>query len=382
MRQEILMPTLSEDVEEGVLVAWFVLPGGSVSAGDLVAEVQVEKVSEEVRAPADGVLAEALVAAGEVVRQGAPIAVLEVGAVAAAGPPTAAGSPTADAPVASASPASPSARRLARELGVELSALAGSGPGGRIVEADVRAAARTGTGDRDVAAPPSATVPLSAMRRTIATRLTAGLREAAQFTLTAEADATGLEVQLARLSGEWGRRASYTEAIVRACALALREHPQVARQWSEKGLVACASIDVGVAVSVDDGLIVPVIRAADTKDLESLNREIAELAEQARSGRTTAEETRGAAFSVTSLGAHRIDAFTPLLDLPQAAILGVGRARPRPAVVDGEIVVRTLMVLSLTVDHRVIDGDPAAAFLDRVLALLEAPEALTQPVAA
>jgi pyruvate dehydrogenase E2 component (dihydrolipoamide acetyltransferase) len=220
------------------------------------------------------------------------------------------------------------------------------------------------------------------MRRTVATRLTAGLREAAQFTLTGEADATALAAEIARLSGEWGRRAGYTEAIVRACALALREHPRIARQWSEEGLVAPASIDVGVAVSLDDGLIVPVIRGADGKDLETVSREIAEMAERARSGRITAEETRGAAFSVTSLGAHRIDAFTPLLDLPQAAILGVGRARPRPAVVDGEIVARTLMVLSLTVDHRVIDGDPAAAFLDRVIALLEDPEALTRPVAA
>jgi pyruvate dehydrogenase E2 component (dihydrolipoamide acetyltransferase) len=220
------------------------------------------------------------------------------------------------------------------------------------------------------------------MRRTIATRLTAGLREAAQFTLTGEADATALAAGLPGLGAAWGRRAGYTEAIVRACALALREHPTIARRWSDDGVVAAGSIDVGVAVSVDDGLIVPVIRAADTKDLESLNREIGEIADRARAGDTTAEETRGAAFSVTSLGAHRIDAFTPLLDLPQAAILGVGRARPRPAVVDGEIVVRTLMILSLTVDHRVIDGDPAAAVLDRVLALLEAPEALTQPATA
>jgi pyruvate dehydrogenase E2 component (dihydrolipoamide acetyltransferase) len=385
MRQEILMPTLSEDVEEGVLVAWFVLPGGSVRAGELVAEVQVEKVSEEVRAPADGVLAEALVAPGEVVRQGAPIAVLEVGAAVAEGAPTGAEPPAPRAPRAGGpapSPASPSARRLARELRVDLSALAGSGPGGRIVEADVRAAARGGAGGTPAVTPPAAAAPLSPMRRTVATRLTAGLREAAQFTLTGEADATALAAEIARLSGEWGRRAGYTEAIVRACALALREHPRIARQWSEEGLVAPASIDVGVAVSLDDGLIVPVIRGADGKDLETVSREIAEMAERARSGRITAEETRGAAFSVTSLGAHRIDAFTPLLDLPQAAILGVGRARPRPAVVDGEIVARTLMVLSLTVDHRVIDGDPAAAFLDRVIALLEDPEALTRPVAA
>jgi 2-oxoacid dehydrogenases acyltransferase (catalytic domain) len=136
------------------------------------------------------------------------------------------------------------------------------------------------------------------------------------------------------------------------------------------------SVDIGVAVSVEGGLIVPVIRHADTKDIEGLNREIAELAERARSGQITTPETRGATFSVTNLGAHRIDAFTPLLDLPQAAILGVGRARPRPAVMDGQVVPRTLMVLSLTVDHRVIDGDPAAAFLDYVIALLEDPGSL------
>jgi pyruvate dehydrogenase E2 component (dihydrolipoamide acetyltransferase) len=214
------------------------------------------------------------------------------------------------------------------------------------------------------------------MRRTVATRLTAGLREAAQLTLTAEADVTALAAELARLSGEWGRRAAYTETIVRACALALRDHPLVGSRWSEDGLVPPESIDIGVAVSVAGGLIVPVIRNADAKDLEGLSREIAALAERARSGQITTPETRGATFSVTNLGAHRIDAFTPLLDLPQAAILGVGRARLRPAVVGDQVVPRTLMVLSLTVDHRVIDGDPAAAFLDRVIALLEDPPIL------
>jgi len=368
MRQEIPMPTLSDEAEEGVLVAWFVVPGAPVRADQLIAEVQVEKVSAEVHAPADGRLAELLVQPGEVVRQGAPIAVLEVGAAAAVPEPAPSAPPRVSQP-----PVSPSARRLARELDVDLSGVAGSGPGGRIVEADVRAAAERGAGGVPV---PANVEPLSPMRRTIATRLTAGLREAAQLTLTAEADATALAAELARLSGEWGRRAAYTETIVRACALALRDHPGVGSRWSEEGLVSPESIDIGVAVSVEGGLIVPVVRNADTKDLDGLSREIAGLAERARSGQITAPETRGATFSVTNLGAHRIDAFTPLLDLPQAAILGVGRARPRPAVVDGRVVPRTLMVLSLTVDHRVIDGDPAAAFLDRVIALLEDPVSL------
>jgi pyruvate dehydrogenase E2 component (dihydrolipoamide acetyltransferase) len=163
---------------------------------------------------------------------------------------------------------------------------------------------------------------------------------------------------------------------VRACALALRDHPRLARRWSEEGLVPVSAIDIGLAVAVDDGLVVPVVRAADAQDLGALSAQIRALAERTRAGSVTSPETQGAVMSVTSLGAHRVDAFTPLLDLPQAAILGVGRARPRPAVVDGRVVPRTLMVLSLTVDHRVVDGEPAAAFLDRVIDLLEEPSRL------
>jgi pyruvate/2-oxoglutarate dehydrogenase complex dihydrolipoamide acyltransferase (E2) component len=377
MRREILMPTLSEEVEEGVLVTWFVAPGASVRAGDLVAEVQVEKVSEEVRAPADGCLVEALVGQGEVVRQGAPIAVLDVGAAEAVEPrATRPAVPAAVPPAEAAAPAlaSPAARRLARELGVDLAALSGRGPGGRVVEADVREAATAGVSEKPAAA--AEAEPLSLMRRTIATRLTAGLREAAQLTLTAEADATDLAAELARLGALAGRRPSYTAAVVRASALALRDHPPMARRWSDEGLVPAAAIDIGVAVAVDDGLVVPVLRAADRKGLDRLSEEVRELAERTRARSITSQETQGAVMSVTSLGAHRIDAFTPLLDLPQSAILGVGRVRPRPAVVDGQVVARMLMVLSLTIDHRVVDGEPAAAFLDQVIALLEKPSGL------
>jgi pyruvate dehydrogenase E2 component (dihydrolipoyllysine-residue acetyltransferase) len=371
------MPTLSEGVEEGVLVTWFVVPGASVRAGDLVAEVQVEKVSEEVRAPADGCLVEALVGQGEVVRQGAPIAVLELGAAEAVEPDatpravlSAVSPPEAGAPA----PASPAARRLARELGVDLAGVHGRGPGGRVVEADVREAATAGASEGPAAA--AEAEPLSLMRRTIATRLTAGLSEAAQLTLIAEADATDLAAELARLGALVGRRPSYTAAVVRASALALRDHPRMARRWSDEGLVPATAIDIGVAVAVDDGLVVPVLRAADGKGLDRLGEEVAELAERTRAGSITSQETQGAVMSVTSLGAHRIDALTPLLDLPQSAILGVGRVRPRPAVVDGQVVARMLMVLSLTIDHRVVDGEPAAGFLDQVIALLERPSGL------
>lgn len=382
MRREIEMPRLSEAVEEGVLVTWLVEPGATVREGDLIAEVQVEKTSSELRAPAAGRMGSLLVGAGDVVRQGATIAVLEtvepseavapVGAAATstatetratAGGPVPVGMPAAGGEVV----ASPAAKRLARELGVDLGLVVGSGPGGRIVEADVQAAA---------AAPGVAVEPLSPMRRTIAERLRSGLASTAQLTITAEADVTELEASLPGWSAEWGRRASYTEAIVRACGIALRRHPRVAAGWTDRGLTRAERIDIGVAVALDDGLIVPAVRDVDRKDLPTLGREIADLADRARAGMLSSADTQGACFSVTNLGAYRIDAFTPLLDPPQTAILGVGRARPRPAVIDGAVVPRTLVVLSLTFDHRVVDGAPAAAFLQDVVDLLERPALL------
>jgi pyruvate dehydrogenase E2 component (dihydrolipoamide acetyltransferase) len=379
MRQDIVAPRVSESVEEGILVTWFVEPGTMVREGDLVAEVQVEKISAEVRAPIGGRVAELLVAPGAVIFQGHPIAVLETAgeagepapaetppAVQPAAPPGVTAAPPAGAPPAIPPPASPVARRLALELGVDLASISGSGPGGRIVEADVRAAAAAPR-------PSPELVPLTPMRRAIAGRLRAGLLEAAQLTLTAEADVTDLAALLAAASAASGRRATYTAAAVRASALALRDHPRLAATWTEEGLRLPGRSDVGVAVALEDGLVVPVVRDAAAKSLEELDREIADLAERARSARLTLDETQGAVFSVTNLGAYRVDAFTPLLDPPQTAILGLGRARPRPAVVGQTVAVRTLAVLSLTFDHRVVDGAPAAAFLDQVVATLEDP---------
>jgi pyruvate dehydrogenase E2 component (dihydrolipoamide acetyltransferase) len=350
-----------------------------VREGDLVAEVQVEKISAEVRAPVGGRLAELLVAPGAVIVQGHPIAVLETAgaageaasaeappAVQSAAPPGVAAAPPAGAQPAAPPPASPVARRLALELGVDLASISGSGPGGRIVEADVRAAAAAPR-------PTPELVPLTPMRRAIAGRLRAGLLEAAQLTLTAEADVTDLAALLAAVSAASGRRATYTAAAVRASALALRDHPRLAATWNEEGLRLPGRIDIGVAVALEDGLVVPVVRDAAGKSLEELDRDIAHLAERARSARLTLDETQGAVFSVTNLGGYRVDAFTPLLDPSQTAILGLGRARPRPAVVGRTVAVRTLAVLSLTFDHRVVDGAPAAAFLDQVIAAFEDP---------
>ncbi len=374
MPHEVLMPRLSETTDEGVVVTWFVEPGAMVREGDLVAEVQVEKMSAEVRAPVAGRIGELRIAPGGVVAQGALLVVIE--AATGGGVPAAAVGAAAPAPVAAepGGPASPAARRLARELAVDLASVAGTGPGGRIVESDIRAAAGRMPGGGAHPASRSRLEPLTPMRRAIAERLLQGLASTAQLTLTAEADVTALGEQLERLTAAWRRRVSYTEAAVRACALALGEHPRVGARWTADGLILPERIDIGVAVALDDGLVVPVVRSADSKGLEVIGREIADLAERARTAQLSTAETEGGIFSVTNLGAYGIDAFTPVLNPPQTAILGLGQARPRPAVVAGTVEVRTLMVLSLTFDHRVLDGAPAAAFLAAVVGLLQEPE--------
>ncbi|HZD02743.1 MAG TPA: dihydrolipoamide acetyltransferase family protein [Actinomycetes bacterium] len=377
MRREVLMPRLSDEVEEGVLVTWFVRPGTPVHEGDLVAEVQVQKVSLDVAAPATGHMAALLTEPGGVVRQGDPIAVIEeaperaeaaLAGTPAPAPPPAEATPGPARPTA---PATPAARRLARELGVDLTSIGGSGPDGRIVQADVQAAAERAGGAPEAPAPHLE--PITPLRRAIADRLRSGLAATAQLTLTSEADVTDLTDKLQRRStGQ--HPALLTAAVVRACALALRDHPRLAARWTDRGLALPADLNIGVAVALDEGLLVPVVRRADSEDLDALGTKIADLAERARTGQLTPAETQGGVFSVTNLGPWGVDAFTPLLNPPQTAVLGVGRARPRPAVRDQAIVPRTLMTLSLTFDHQVVDGAPAAAFLATVTGLLEAPD--------
>lgn len=370
MKHYVQMPQLSETVNEGVLVAWFVEKGSKVQLGDLMAEVQVEKTSSEVYAPAKGTVVELRVFPGDVIAQGAVVAEIDeadLPAVAVAVTPHAG---EVQASGVSSRPnvlASPAAKRLARELSVNLETVKGSGPGGRIIEADIQAAARK-AGPSDNAQ----SEPVTLMRRLIGDRLRTWLKETVQVTITSDADVSELSASLAQLNSGGERGPSLTAAVVRASALALRKHPRVAARWTEEALIMPECFDIGVAVSLEDGLIVPVIHAADTKDVVSLGREIGSLAEKARANQLKRSEVEGGVFSISNLGAFGIDAFTPVLNPPQTAILGVGRARQTPAVVNGLVDVRTTMVLSLTFDHRVIDGVPAAAFLrDLVLTLQE-----------
>jgi len=366
MRRPVLMPRLAEEVDEGVVVTWFVELGALIKEGELLAELQVEKASSELRAPYDGRVVELLVAPGGVVTQGDPIAIIddalgeppnadvEDGTSASSLPPTAG---------SGGSPASPAARRLARELQVELATVTGSGPEGRIVEADVRAVA---------ALTPTATS-ISPMRRAIAERLQTWLSATAQVTLTAEVDVTDLIGELERRADAGSPGGTLVASVVRAVAIALRHHPRAGARWADSGLREPDSIDIGVAVALADGLITPVVRDADHQDLSTLTQKITTAAERARAGELTTAEVEGGVISVTNLGAYRIDAFTPLLNPPQSAILGLGHAGWKAAVRGGAVVPRQLMVLSLTFDHRVIDGAPAASFLTDVILQLENP---------
>jgi pyruvate dehydrogenase E2 component (dihydrolipoamide acetyltransferase) len=265
---------------------------------------------------------------------------------------------------------SPRARRIAKELGVDWKSLAGSGKSGRIRECDVRAAA-----NRSATASGSQ-IPVSSRRRTIAARMTASRQQTAPVTLTTRADATNLvnlRTQFKTAGGEI--IPSYTDILVKLTAAALQQHPRLAMRWEETHLVLPDGIHVGVAVDADEGLIVPVLRDVPSLSLLQLAARSRELIENARNNKFKADDLQGAVFTITNLGAFGIDAFTPIINLPETAILGVGSIRREPAVVDNQIVPRDLITLSLTFDHRIVDGAPAARFLQTIRLAVENPSA-------
>jgi pyruvate dehydrogenase E2 component (dihydrolipoamide acetyltransferase) len=273
--------------------------------------------------------------------------------------------------------ATPLVRRLADEAGVDLGYVAASGPAGRITRGDVLAAAAA-----EPAPVPGTATPLSPIRRVIVQRMTESARTVAPVTLTTEADATELarvrEHLKTELAGSDEAVPSFTDLLVRLSALALREHPAVNASLSGDAIVQHAAIHVGVAVDTDRGLLVPVVRDADRKSAGQIAAETAILIAQTRAGTASANDLRGSTFTVSNLGMFEIDAFTPIINLPEAAILGLGRIVARPVVIDEAaetIAVRKMMALSLTFDHRIVDGAPAARFLQRIKRMIEQPYA-------
>lgn len=452
MPKKVIMPKFGMDQEEGTVAAWLRQDGDAVEKGEPILEVETDKVNMEVEAPASGTLAGIRIGPGVTVPIGEVIAyILKPGETLPDSPqpnrpitqspnpptppaarrltpvaermadqfgvdPTAiqsnggritkedverhiadllAGQPpsTDSGGRGEAVRAVPAARRLARELGVDLADISGSGPGGRIQSRDVQAIAQSPITQSPIAQSPIAnrpinptpvrrTVPLTGMRRTIAQRLTASVQQIPQFTASVDVNmerATRIIADIRSAPGaDDGPKVTVTALLVKACAWALARHPGVNASWQEENgkaeIVEWGEINVGVAVALDAGLIVPVIRHADRRSLAEIAGDLADLAGRAKTGKLTPNELAGGTFTISNLGMVGVDRFTAIINPPQAAILAVGRTVPRPVVDQrGQIVVQPQADFTLTADHRLIDGALAGRFLADLRGALEFP---------
>ena len=446
MITEVILPKLGETMEEGTIVEWIKKEGDPVQRGEVLFTVESDKAVLEVEATAHGFLRKILVPGGVQVAALTAVALItreadeDIGGYQGArgqaawdqGAGKRPDTVRAEVPhrlVAQATRlapgrivASPRARRVAQDKGVDLALVAGTGPGGRIVEQDVleagalrpRAtpvarrtaealgidlAAVSGTGisgrimkadveatapalagpPSSVAVPAGESVPLTGLRRIIAERMAASAHTTAHVTLVTEADATALvevrERLRAAVSEEWGFAPGYNDLLGLVVTRALREFPYMNARLSDDGqtIERVAHVNLGMAVDTERGLLVPVIRDADRKGLRAFGAELRALLERARAGKSLPDDLSGGTFTITNLGMYDVDAFTPIINLPEAAILGAGRIQPKAVVRDGEIVIRQMWTLSLVFDHRLVDGAPAARFLQRIKQLAENP---------
>jgi pyruvate dehydrogenase E2 component (dihydrolipoamide acetyltransferase) len=412
MPTTIVLPKMGMTMTEGTLAEWLVPDGTPVEKGQPIFRMLTEKINAEVEAETSGVLRhlvpeDTTVPAGAVVGcilaqgEALPPELVEMAAAAPA-PATAAPAPAASGAGRAAAPtreagefvrASPLARRLAEEAGIDLSQVEGTGPGGRILQEDVeRAIAARREAPAPAAPPAGRTIHFKGVRRTIGQRMHESLQTMAQLTITMEVDVTEAGRMCQELSERWqaepdgGVSVTYTHAIVKAAALALAEHPRLNSTLEGDVIRLLDEVNVGVAVALDEGLIVPVVRQADRKPLRQIAVEARELSEKARQATLTVDEVTGGTFTVTTLGMYDVDIFTPIVNPPQCAILGVGQVKEVPAFLargesasggEGDRVVRrSVLNLSLSFDHRVVDGAPAAEFLRRVKHYLEHPDLL------
>jgi len=429
--EEIVMPRLSDTMERGTIARWLVHEGDAVHEGDVLAEIETDKATMELNAYSDGVLLRILVQDGEAAELGAPIAVVGAegedvsGFSAASGngdaaaadgageteaaPPAAseavAAAPAPDAPAPPAGggtlKASPVARRMASDAGFDLRGLAGkgSGPDGRIVRVDVERALASGASAAPAAAAPPAQAPASApapaparaaaappeadtviepspMLKAVARRMSESKAQVPHFYLQCEIDmakALALREELNAELADEGVKLTVNDLIVRACALALRDHPQFHRSWIDGKLYQHGAAHVGVAVALDEGLIVPVIRNADSLPLRELAVVARDLVARARSGSLRQQEIEGGTFSVSNLGMLGITSFQAIINPPEPGILAVGSVVERATGVGGQVVVRPLMTVNLSVDHRAASGADGARLLQTVTRYLEHP---------
>jgi len=432
MATKVILPMLGQTMEEGTITKWLKQEGDKVEKGEPLLEVMTDKVNMEVESPASGVLRKIIAQADQTVPVMDVIAVIGTAdepiddlLAAKELPPevlVTSSQPDVEAPASSPSKSfiSPRARRLAHEHSINIEMLAGrgTGPDGRIVEKDVRAyiaeaakvkasplaarvAADKGIDLREIVgsgphgkitredvlqagapAPSFPTIegkviPFTGMRKMVADNVAKSAQTAVHVTLTAEVDMTEAvkmrQQILEEFERKYGARPTFTDLIVKAAARAILDHPIISASLQGNEIRIAGEVNIGVAVALDGGLIVPVVRNADRKALPEISTELKGLVEKARAGNLAADEISGGTFTVTNLGAYGVDAFNPVITPGQSAILGVCRIAEKPVIVEGRVTVRSMMNLCLSFDHRVVDGAPAAQFLQSVKALLESP---------
>jgi pyruvate/2-oxoglutarate dehydrogenase complex dihydrolipoamide acyltransferase (E2) component len=380
MQTDIIMPQLGESIAEGTIITWLIPPGGRVEKDQSLLEVETDKVALEVPSPSAGFLIEVLVPAGQTVPVGTLLARLntespDAGVVSRVGGVVVR---QMDRSPAEEDHYSPAVKQVAKEHGVDLSQIKGSGAGDRITKKDVLDYVAQREAGRKLTAPPVAPaqhkaaerhddqiLPLTSMRKTIAERMVKSRQTSAHVVTVFEADFSAVA------KFREGRELTYVPFVIHAVARGLRDAPLLNSSWGETGIVLKQAINIGIAIALEEGLLVPVVKQAEQKRLTQLGREVADLAERARSKRLQPEEVQDGTFTITNHGGFGSLFSTPIIHQPQIAILGVGAVQKRAVVVQDAIGIRPMGYLSLSFDHRVIDGATADRFMNKVKSYLE-----------
>lgn len=389
---DIMTPALGESVAEATVARWTKKVGDAVKRDEMLIELETDKVSLEVVSPADGVLTEIVAAEGDTVLPGALLGRVTAGAAASPSAPAPVAAPvpvSAPAPVAAAAPVAPSVRRIAAETGLDTSTVAGSGKDGRVTKGDALAALEARAATPVVSAAASAPrsvheredrVKMTRLRQTIARRLKEAQNSAAMLTTFNEVDMSAVMALRNQYKDVFEKRhgvkLGFMSFFVKACVEALKDVPDVNAEIDGTDLIYKNHYDIGVAVGTEKGLVVPVVRDAETLSLAGIEKAIGALGKKARDGQLSIDDMQGGTFTISNGGVYGSLMSTPILNAPQSGILGMHKIQDRPMVVGGQIVVRPMMYLALSYDHRVVDGQGAVTFLVKVKDYIEDPQRL------